>query len=198
MRTTRVVLSLLSLLSVAGLFVGNVEAGLVFIGGRVVGIDDVVVTPLGIVDVVFDYGTLSEVNGNIGTIFQPQAQLPYPEAIGIDLANTIATALNNANISGTNPLQSFFESVVSNTVTIPVTPSGSNPNSRVVSFSGSSWSQSGQSYSAEVPQLLAFYVFPNTFDFTSSPIPEPTSLATVLGAGLLGLVFARRRKISSR
>jgi hypothetical protein len=188
--------------------------GLVFIGGKVVGIDDVTISDStlpggGVVDIVFDYGTQVDVNSNIASIAPSYPLLPYTDSLAQAVANAIAAALNGPPngppvVTGTNPLRSFFEVHSQNVIRVPATgqsapPTGqSAPPAYVVSHNGTAWIRSTSSYSPTDEDLLAFVAAKDFFNFTNSPIiPEPTSAITLAGMLLMGAVALRRRLSSS-
>ncbi len=59
---------------------GSAQAALVFLGGQVVGIDDVNIAVEGTKDIVFDHGTLSEVNSTISSLPGTLPTLPYSDS----------------------------------------------------------------------------------------------------------------------
>jgi hypothetical protein len=176
--------------------------GLVFIGGKVVGIDDVTISDSTLPgnggagqDIVFDFGTQAQVNSNIASIAPSYPLLPYTDSLAQAVADAIRDALNTGGVGpGGNPLGSFFEVHSQSQIRVPAT-GGSFP-AYVVSHNGTAWITSPSSYSATSQDLLAFVT--KDFNFTNSPIiPEPTSAITLAGMLLMGAVALRRRLSSS-
>jgi hypothetical protein len=175
--------------------------GLVFIGGKVVGIDDVTISDSALPsgggagqDIVFDFGTQAQVNSNIPAV-PTYPLLPYTDSLAQKVADAIRDALNTGGVGPLgNPLGSFFEVHSQSVIRVPAT-GGSVP-AYVVSHNGTAWITSTSSYSATSEDLLAFVT--KDFNFTNSPIiPEPTSAITLAGMLLMGAVALRRRLSSS-